>query len=56
MSATDAVDMRAELLRAYQAAGLALKALADESEGELTKRVVELHSSAAACLHLVATW
>lgn len=50
------LDLLDELEAILDAARKAQLALADEHEGQLRNAVVELHTRAAACLHLVATW
>lgn len=50
------VNAVTELERISELADISLKALADEREGDFTRDVLELHTHAAALMHLVATW
>jgi hypothetical protein len=52
----EVIDLPAELLAIAELAERAIDALADEHEGDLTRAVVDLHTRAAACLHLVSVW
>lgn len=50
------VDLPTELTEIRLLVLAAQEALQDEAEGRLRSAIVELHTRAAACLHLVATW
>lgn len=50
------VDLRAELQAIAQDVQAALAGLDDEHEAKVTTAIVQLHTRAAACLHLVVTW
>lgn len=50
------VDVRAELARIGDLVEQALRSLDDEHEADFARDILELHTHAAACLHLVAAW
>lgn len=49
-------QLREKLADVREIASLAAEAIDDQREGDLARRIVELHTEAAALLHLVSTW